>query len=102
MNLSSILRELNPLHDLSDHTYDAQWQETQLILLRCAKSLMRGGVAGAAFGSLVTLTTGDHSIDDIVNGAKLGLGLGAGFDYCQYGSRYLVMRVYETIKRNFK
>lgn len=99
-----LLRELNPRYDLErQNFYDENWQsilrEPKILSLNLAKSVIRGGLAGAligtSIGSLSSLFGGDLA-NCCEIGASGGTLFGAVCDAVQYSARFC----YQTIKRD--
>ena len=101
MNENRIIRELNPLHDLSRHPQEIGLSDLVLYVMNVYKYLARGGIAGAILGStggaITGLVSGGDLSQNTLDGMLFGASWGATLDLSQYVARYSIHRFKYTI-----
>lgn len=99
--MNIILRELNPVYDLSRHSEQSNLKDYAIFGLNLYKSLVRGNIAGGIVGSTLGAITGfvlgkdlpQHTLD----GLLIGMLTGTALDQTQYCCRYIRYRIQHSV-----
>ena len=99
--LETLARELDPRHDMNHFSFRDNLKDHTLDILKyvtlSTKHLVRGGIAGAAFGGIIASTT-DVSTSEGLEYMRNGAALGAMADLSQYTARVLYNKFWQIYR----